>query len=98
MQMLLCFSIFSIIFCVYSVIFCIKIVELRMLASTNIVSGNVYSTIYVDLTAFFGWPVVNGIPTRVHEWLLVKCGIAVCGMRKVKCGMGCAESYCVALT
>jgi len=26
--------------------------------------------------------------------LLVKCGIAACGMRKVKCGMECAESYC----
>jgi len=27
-------------------------------------------------------------------WLLVKCGIAVCGMRKVKCGMEYTESYC----
>jgi len=26
--------------------------------------------------------------------LLVKCGIAACRMRKVKCGMECAESYC----
>jgi len=26
--------------------------------------------------------------------LLVKCGIAACGMRKVKCGMECAENYC----
>ena len=26
--------------------------------------------------------------------LLVKCGIVACGMRKVKCGMECAESYC----
>jgi len=26
--------------------------------------------------------------------LLVKYGIAACGMRKVKCGMECAESYC----
>ena len=26
--------------------------------------------------------------------LLVKCGIAVCGMRKVKCGMECEENYC----
>jgi len=25
---------------------------------------------------------------------LVKCGTAACGMRKVKCGMECAESYC----
>jgi len=25
---------------------------------------------------------------------LVKCGIAACGMRKVKCRMECAESYC----
>jgi len=25
---------------------------------------------------------------------LVKCGIAACGMRKVKCGIECAESYC----
>jgi len=41
-------SIFLIIFCVYSVIFCIKMVELRTLASTDIVSGNVYSIIYVD--------------------------------------------------
>jgi len=37
-------SIFSIIFCVYSVIFCIKVVELRTLACTDIVSGNVYSS------------------------------------------------------
>ena len=26
--------------------------------------------------------------------LLVRCGIVACGMRKVKCGMECAESYC----
>jgi len=25
---------------------------------------------------------------------LVKCGIAACGMRKVKCGMECVENYC----
>jgi len=30
------------------------------------------------------------IPIR----LLVKCGIAACGMRRVKCGMECAEIYC----
>jgi len=30
---------------------------------------------------------------RKHRQL-VKCGIAACGMRKVKCGMECAESYC----
>jgi len=41
-------SIFLIIFCVYSVIFCIKMVELHTLAWTDIVSGNVYSIIYVD--------------------------------------------------
>jgi len=35
-------------FCGYSVVFCIKMVELHMLAWTDIVSGNVYSTIYVD--------------------------------------------------
>ena len=31
---------------------------------------------------------------RRETGLLVKCGIAACGMRKVKCGMECAESYC----
>ena len=41
-------SIFLIIFCIYSVIFCIEMVELRTIASTDIVSGNVYSIIYVD--------------------------------------------------
>jgi len=35
-------------FCGYSVVFCIKMAELRTLAWTDIVSGNVYSTIYVD--------------------------------------------------
>jgi len=35
-------------FCAYSIVFCIKMVELRTLAWTDIVSGNVYSTIYVD--------------------------------------------------
>jgi len=25
---------------------------------------------------------------------LVQCGIAACGMRKVKCGMECAEYFC----
>jgi len=35
-------------FCGYSVVFYIKMVELRTLAWTDIVSGNVYSTIYVD--------------------------------------------------
>jgi len=39
---------FSFIFCVYSVIFCTKMVELRMFARTDIVWGNVYSSIYVD--------------------------------------------------
>ena len=29
------------------------------------------------------------IPIR----LVVKCGIAACGMRRLKCGMECAESY-----
>jgi len=41
-------SIILIIFCVYSVIFCIKMVELHTLAWTDIVTGNVNSTIYVD--------------------------------------------------
>jgi len=41
-------SIFLIIFYVYSVIFCIKMVELRTLALTDFVSGNIYSIIYVD--------------------------------------------------
>ena len=41
-------SIFLIIFCIYFVIFCIKMVELRTLAWTDIVSGNIYSIIYVD--------------------------------------------------
>jgi len=35
-------------FCGYSVVFCIKMVELRTSAPTEIVWGNVYSTIYVD--------------------------------------------------
>jgi len=35
-------------FCGYLVVFCIKMVELRTLAWTDIVSGNVYSTIYFD--------------------------------------------------
>jgi len=48
MTVVIVLSIFLIIFCIYSVIFCIKMVELRTLASTDIVSGNVYSIIYVD--------------------------------------------------
>jgi len=32
----------------FLIIFCIKMVELHTLAWTDIVSGNVYSTIYVD--------------------------------------------------
>jgi len=31
---------------------------------------------------------------RGYIWLLVKCGIAACRMRKVKCGMECAEYFC----
>jgi len=40
-------------------------------------------------------PVVPSLfrPTR-RPRPLVKCGIAACGMRKVKCGMECVESYC----
>jgi len=48
MSVVIVLSIFLIVFCVYSVIFCIKMVELRTLALTDIVSGNVYSIIYVD--------------------------------------------------
>jgi len=33
---------------------------------------------------------MEGTPSQ----LLVKCGIAACGMQKVKCGMECVESYC----
>jgi len=32
----------------FSVVFCIKMVELRTSAPTDIVWGNVYSSIYVD--------------------------------------------------
>jgi len=35
-------------FCGYSVVFCINMVELQTSAPTDIVWGNVYSTIYVD--------------------------------------------------
>ena len=48
MTVVIVLSIFLIIFCIYSVIFYTKMVELRMLAWTDIVSGNVYSIIYVD--------------------------------------------------
>jgi len=48
MTVVIVVSIFLIVFCVYSVIFCIKMVELSTLAWTDIVSGNIYSIIYVD--------------------------------------------------
>jgi len=36
----------------------------------------------------------SGSVDSFQQALLVKCGIAACRMRKVKCGMECAENYC----
>jgi len=49
-----------------------------------------------SFTLSFDFVKVYTIVRHVHAHirLLVKCGIAACGMRKVKCGMECAESYC----
>ena len=41
-----------------------------------------------DLHKMFSWS------QDWHMRLLVKCGIAARGMRKVQCGMECAENYC----
>jgi len=46
------------------------------------------------MTCIFKSNCERHVLAHVVNRLLVKCGIAACGMRKVKCGMECAESYC----